>query len=101
MFWCFGLIFSNNGSIIFDDILNKKVTITDNRKFAWLGYVLYGIWVHFRVYPIIFLPLLLVHEYKLCERTKQKFIIKFITISVLSGGTFLGLLAMFYLKYGQ
>lgn len=101
MFWSFGLIFSSNGSIIFDDILNKKMGITDNRKFAWLGYVLYGLWVHFRVYPIVLLPLILIHEYKLCQRTNQKFVIKFIAISLLAGGTFLGLFAMFYLKYGQ
>ena len=62
---------------------------------------MYGLWVHFRVYPIILLPILLIHEYKLSkQQSNTSFLIKFIKISIFSGTPFILLLLYFYRLYG-
>lgn len=59
MFWTLGFIFSSNGNVCLGHFAEKK--LEDRRRNTWLGYILYGLWVHFRVYPIIFLPIILIH----------------------------------------
>lgn len=58
MFWSLYFIFGFNGNV------NLKFNNTlegESRKNVYLGYILYGLWVHFRIYPIFFLPILLKH----------------------------------------
>lgn len=44
-------------------INNKIETSQPNTTMKWVSYLIFGLWVHVRVYPIVLLPLLLVHEY--------------------------------------
>lgn len=45
--------------------ITHKVTVRQpDWRLRWASYFLYGLWVHFRVYPIVLLPLLLAHEYQ-------------------------------------
>lgn len=76
MFWTFKFIFEVNGNITLEHILNRSKKIIDRRKFSWIGYVLYGLWIHFRVYPIIFFPLIIMHEYKLSKKVRSNFMFK-------------------------
>jgi len=63
--------------------------------------MLFGLWVHFRVYPIILVPLLIMHEYNSHKDDKLKKTIKFtLEFGLISGGVFLALAAYFYLLYG-
>jgi hypothetical protein len=42
--------------------ISNKINESQPKTTArWLSYLIYGLWVHVRVYPIILLPLLLVH----------------------------------------
>ena len=34
-----------------------------NKVRKYISYVIFGLWVHFRVFPIILVPLLIMHEY--------------------------------------
>jgi hypothetical protein len=57
--------------------------------------------VHFRVYPIIFVPLLVMHEYHSAKENKAKAAVKFaVEFGVVAGGVFLALAAYFYSLYG-
>jgi GPI mannosyltransferase 1 subunit M len=42
-------------------ITNKVTVRQPDWRLRWGSYLLYGLWVHFRVYPIVLLPLLLAH----------------------------------------
>lgn len=97
MFWSLYFIFGINGNVNLK--MDAKIE-PGARKYAYVGYMLYGLWVHFRIYPIFFLPLLLIHEHKLCSKTKQSFLVKFIEMGIFSGGVFLALLGLFYYLYG-
>ena len=61
MLWWYWFGFEGDGNSIFEEKGAKKVVISDGRNYAWVSYVIYGLWVHFRVYPIIFLPMILIH----------------------------------------
>ena len=66
------------------------------------AYALYGLWVHFRGYPIIFLPLILVYEYRnFLNNSKSKLIGEFLKMGLIAGGVFTFLLALFYSLYGE
>lgn len=57
--------------------------------------------MHFRVYPIIFVPLLIMHEYHSAKENKLKQAINFtIEFGLVAGGVFLALAAFFYHLYG-
>lgn len=57
--------------------------------------------MHFRVYPIIFVPLLIMHEYYSVKENKLKHALKFtLELGLVAGGVFLGLAAFFYYLYG-
>lgn len=58
MFWSFYYIFGHNGNVNFKR--DSKAEPNDRRN-SYIGYILYGLWVHFRIYPIFFLPILLIH----------------------------------------
>ena len=71
MYWCFYFIFRQNGNCGLENRLTQFINISSGYGLKTiLGYSLYGLWVHFRIYPIIFLPILIVNEYYLSKKTK-------------------------------
>lgn len=62
--------------------------------------MIYGLWVHLRVYPIILLPLILMHEYYAYGKSMTILIKQVVQIGLISGGVFIFLAFVFYLKYG-
>lgn len=65
-----------------------------------ISYIIYGIWVHLRVYPIILLPLLLMHEYYTYGSSIKTLLKQTVQIGLIGGGVFIILGVIFYLKYG-
>ena len=66
------------------------------------AYIIYGLWVHFRIYPIIFLPLILIYEYRnYTNQTAQKLLSTFTKMALFAGGVFVILLVIFYALYGE
>lgn len=62
MYWCFYFIFRHNGNSGLENIFNKSIKIFERNSLScMLGYILYGLWVHIRIYPIIFLPVLIIN----------------------------------------
>lgn len=101
MYWCLYFIFGHNGNSGLDNRLSRYVQIKTQSHFKLiLGYCLYGLWVHIRVYPIVFLPLLFLNEYRICQKTSTSFFNKFILMGVSSGAVFSILLGLFYTLYG-
>lgn len=98
MFWTFYLLFGREGNSILALPGNKAKCTLHPRMM--LGYLLYGLWVHFRVYPIILLPIILIHLYKATPNNFKLFVVEAAKMALLSGGTFLLLLALFYSYYG-
>ena len=102
MYWCFYFIFQHNGNSALHNKLNKYIQIKPLPTFSLLlGYFLYGLWVHFRIYPIIFLPALLVHQYHMSKKTSQSFLLNFIQLALVSGAAFLTLFFIFFSLYGH
>lgn len=67
----------------------------------YISYAIFGLWVHFRVYPIVLVPLLIMHEYHSAKEDKLKKTINFVLeFGLVSGGVFLGLAAFCYYLYG-
>lgn len=66
MFWTWFFIFGTNGNAILNNNSPKNINKENNQTQKIIGYCLYGLWVHFRVYPIIFLPLIMIHERQIC-----------------------------------
>lgn len=61
------------------------------------AYVIYGVWVHLRIYPIIFLPLILLFEYRSCiNQSYSKLTSNFVKMAIFAGGIFAFLLLAFY-----
>ena len=68
----------------------------------WASYAIFGLLVHFRIYPILFVPFILAHQYHLSHTNKVSALIKgFFEISLVAGGVFLGLGLLFYSWYGR
>ena len=64
---------------------------------------MFGLWVHFRIYPILMVPSFILHEYYSIRKHKNRLrhAIKFtIEFGLVSGGVFLGLAIFFYYLYG-
>ena len=67
----------------------------------YVSYALFGLWVHFRIYPIIFVPLLIMHEYHSAKDNKLRRALSFtVEFGLISGGVFIALAAYFYYLYG-
>ena len=64
------------------------------------SYALFGLLVHFRLFPIVLVPLLLMHQYHLAQRKKLVLIASLFELGVIAGGVFLALGAFFYSLYG-
>ncbi len=63
--------------------------------------MIYGFWVHMRVYPIIFLPLLIFHQYEVKNKNWKATLKVFIQLGIGAGGIFISIAAIFYYIYGQ
>lgn len=102
MYWCFYFIFKQNGNSGLQNKFNKYIKIKPQFSLSLIfGYVLYGLWVHFRLYPIVFLPILIAHQYHLSKKSSTSFILNFMYLAFVSGATFLVLLGVFFQLYGQ
>jgi phosphatidylinositol glycan class M len=83
-------------------ITNSKINETQpNWKLRWISYLIYGLWVHIRLYPIILLPLLLFHEYESRNKSWKALFRLFVELGIGAGGVFIGLGALFYAIYGS
>ena len=102
-FWYFYFGNNSSGNLIPDQIKDKKIQeFQPNTMHRIYAYIIYGLWVHYRVYPIIFLPLILVYEYRSCiNQNRTKLIKRFVSMGVFAGGIFVFLLLAFYSLYGQ
>ncbi|KAK8803412.1 hypothetical protein WA158_001106 [Blastocystis sp. Blastoise] len=77
-------------------------------RHLWLSALAYGFSVHMKIYPIIFAPAFLMvldENYRKKHDKGTNFITRFINkeriqFSLISGGLFLGLIALFYIRYG-
>jgi len=100
-FWYYYFGGSASGNFTFMKLKNEKVDSLQPEQWKrLLSYVIYGLWVHIRVYPIIFLPIILAHEYHVYGKSKSGLIKQIIQIGLIGGGVFVLLALIFYLKYG-
>ena len=61
-FWYYYFGGETTGNHLCLQIVNNKINETQpDPKLKWISYMIYGLWVHVRVYPIIFLPLLIAY----------------------------------------
>ena len=101
-FWYFYFGAEANGSQAgLLSISNKIADSQPNWKMKWVSYLVYGLWVHVRVYPIILLPLLLAQEYQTKGKSWSRVMKLFLELGVGAGGVFLGLGSLFYYLYGS
>lgn len=81
-----------------DNLLSERQPSPIRRYFS---YALFGLWAHFSLYPIIFVPLLVMHEYHSVKENRTQHAAKFaIEFLLVSGGVFLTLGLFFYGLYG-
>lgn len=72
-----------------------------DRLKRYISYAIFGFAVHFRVFPIIFVPLFIMYEYYSVKVNKLWHTIKFtLEFGLISGGVFLLLAGYFYNLYG-
>lgn len=77
------------------------VDLQPNRLKRYISYIIYGLWVHFRVFPIILLPMLIMYEFHSVKQNRWRHLIKYILeFGLISGGVFIGLSVYFYILYG-
>lgn len=101
-FWYFYFGTKSHGNITPQERIEKGLIERQPKKIKkYISYVIFGLWVHFRVYPVIFVPMLIMHEYHSVKENKLKHAIKFaLEFGLISGGVFLGLAIYFYHLYG-
>jgi hypothetical protein len=64
-FWYFMFGKNFSGNLVPDQIKLRKIDeMQSNLMHRIYAYAIYGLWVHFRIYPIIFLPLILIYEHR-------------------------------------
>lgn len=72
-----------------------------DRMKRYISYAIFGFAVHFRVFPIIFVPFIIMYEYFSVQKNKLLHTLKFtIEFGLISGGVFLILAGYFYNLYG-
>jgi len=72
-----------------------------DRLKRYISYAIFGFCVHFRVFPIIFVPLFIMYEFYSAQKNKWLHTFKFILeFGIISGGVFLLLAGYFYNLYG-
>ena len=101
-FWYFYFSGKTHGNITPEERREKGLTERQPDKVKkYISYIIFGLWVHFRVYPIIFVPMLIMHEYHSVKKNKFMHALKFtLEFGLVSGGVFLALGAFFYYLYG-
>jgi hypothetical protein len=63
-FWYFYVGGEGHGNMSPVERIDRGVTERQpNILRRYVSYMLFGLWVHFRVYPIILVPMLIMHEY--------------------------------------
>ena len=63
-FWCFYIGGDSNGNMSPVEKIDKGISERQPCRIRkYISYAIFGLWVHFRVYPIIFVPMLIMHEY--------------------------------------
>lgn len=78
-FWYFYFGGEANGNMSANERREKGlIERQPNTLKKYISYVLFGLWVHFRVYPIIMVPLLIMYEYHSAPKDKLKHTFKFI-----------------------
>jgi hypothetical protein len=71
-FWYFMFGRRTSGNLVPEQIKSSKIEeLQSNLMHKIYAYLIYGLWVHFRVYPIIFLPLILLYEYRSCSNQSK------------------------------
>jgi phosphatidylinositol glycan class M len=102
-FWYLYFGKSSSGNLIPSQLKDKQLEeLQTNRLHKAIAYAVYGLWVHFRIYPIIFLPLILLYEYRNCKNQSIITLIRnTVSIFLFAGGMFLILLWVFYQLYGE
>lgn len=77
------------------------VDLQPNKIRRYIAYMFYGLWVHFRVFPIILLPMLIMYEFYSVKQNRWKHIFKYLLeFGLISGGVFIALSIYFYNLYG-
>lgn len=99
-YYYFGGNASGNHSCL-QTIKNKINENQPDPTLKWISYMIYGLWVHMRVYPIIFLPLLLFHEFEARNKNIKSALTLLIQLGIGAGGIFIALGAIFYAIYGH
>lgn len=101
-FWYFYFGAKSHGNITPEERRERGLTERQpNTLKKYISYMIFGLWVHFRVYPIIFVPMLIMHEYHSVKTNKLKHALKFtLEFGLVSGGVFLALAVFFYHLYG-
>jgi len=67
----------------------------------YISYVLFGLWVHFRVFPVILLPLLIMYEFYSVKKNRWSHTFKYVLeFGLVSGGVFIALAVYYYWLYG-
>lgn len=78
------------------------VDLQPSRVKRYVAYIIYGLWVHFRVFPIILLPMLVMYEFHSVKKDRWRHLFKYLLeFGFISGGVFLALTAYFYSLYGH
>ena len=92
----------SNGSMSALERRNKGIIdLQPNRIRRYIAYMIYGLWVHFRVFPIILLPMLVMYEFYSVKQNRWKHIFKYLLeFGLFSGGVFIALSVYFYNLYG-
>lgn len=93
---------SVSGSISAYERRDKGLMVRQpDRIKRYLSYAVFGLVVHFRIFPVIFVPLMIMHEYHSVKKDKFQHAFKFtIEFALISSSMFLVLAAFFYNLYG-
>ena len=80
---------------------NGIIDLQPCRIKRYIAYVLFGLWVHFRVFPVILLPMFIMYEFYSVKKNRWSHTFKYILeFGLISGGVFIALAVYFYSLYG-
>lgn len=54
------------------------VDLQPNKFKRYTAYVIYGLWVHFRVFPIILVPMLVMYEFYSVKQNRYRHLLKYL-----------------------
>jgi GPI mannosyltransferase 1 subunit M len=77
------------------------VDLQPNHIKRYVSYMIYGLWVHFRVFPILLLPMLVMYEFHSVKKGRWRHLFKYLLeFGLISGGVFIALSVYYYSLYG-